>query len=72
MVNPALTILFDLFLIASGLAVLAGMALEYRASRRASIGGRTVSFRARCGRPVSASRARSRAVVGRSRRRLAA
>jgi hypothetical protein len=40
MVNPLLTILFDLFLIASALMIVAGMVAEYRAStREASVGG---------------------------------
>lgn len=68
MVNPVLTLLFDLFLIGSGLAVVTGMVLEYRASRRAAVGGLAAPFRARCRRPAAA---RARAAVGRGRRRLA-
>ena len=38
MINPVLTILFDLFLIGSALAVTAGMAAEYLVTREPHIG----------------------------------
>ena len=38
MVNPLLTILFDIFLIGSALAVTAGMVAEYLASREPHVG----------------------------------
>ncbi|MCC7364303.1 MAG: hypothetical protein IT303_08005 [Dehalococcoidia bacterium] len=72
MVNPVLTILFDIFLIGSGATILGGMILEYRASRRGAVGGVAVPFRRR--QPAQLSpRTRARAgSVGRARRRLAA
>ena len=39
MVNPILTILFDLFLVGSAIAIIAAMTQEYFDSRGASIGG---------------------------------
>ncbi len=39
MVNPILTVLFDLFLIGSALAIIAAMVQEYVDSRTPSIGG---------------------------------
>jgi hypothetical protein len=38
MVNPLLTILFDIFLIGSALAVSAGMVAEYLATREPQVG----------------------------------
>ena len=38
MVNPILTTLFDLFLVGSAVAVIAGMVREYRANRLPAIG----------------------------------
>ncbi|MCK9520827.1 MAG: hypothetical protein M0R74_17660 [Dehalococcoidia bacterium] len=38
MVNPLLTILFDLFLVGSALIILGGMVAEYRASRQDAVG----------------------------------
>jgi hypothetical protein len=38
MVNPLLTILFDIFLIGSALAVTAGMVAEYLANREPHVG----------------------------------
>ena len=38
MINPVLTILFDLFLIGTAVAVTASMVGEYLASREASVG----------------------------------
>ena len=74
MVNPLLTVLFDMFLIGSGVAVLTGMYIEYRASRRGAVGGLAVPFQQRAARrPATISRTRARgASVGRARRRLAA
>jgi hypothetical protein len=40
MVNPVLTLLFDLFLVGSAVAIIAAMVQEYLASRRPSVGGR--------------------------------
>lgn len=46
MINPVLTLLFDLFLIGSASTIIAGMVQEYLASRTVSVGstgrGRTV------------------------------
>ncbi len=39
MVNPILTVLFDLFLIGSAIAIIAAMVQEYFDSRTPSIGG---------------------------------
>jgi hypothetical protein len=43
MVNPLLTVLFNLFLVGSALAVLAAMIQEYLDSRRPAIGGRATA-----------------------------
>jgi hypothetical protein len=43
MVNPLLTILFDLFIIGSAFAVSAAMAVEYFASREPQVGSKRVS-----------------------------
>jgi hypothetical protein len=40
MVNPVLTVAFDLFLIGSAVAVIAAMLDEHFSSRRPSVGGR--------------------------------
>jgi len=40
MVNPVLTLLFDLFLVGSAVAIIAAMVQEYLGSRRPSVGGR--------------------------------
>lgn len=45
MVNPVLTIAFDLFLIGSALVIIGGMVQEYRASRRPSVGLRPAARR---------------------------
>lgn len=69
MVNPVLTILFDLFLIGSALAIAAGMINEYRASRTLSVGGSR-----RPARPIAlrTHRRLARASGTSARRRLAA
>lgn len=71
MVNPVLTILFDLFLVGSALAIVAGMVNEYRASRTLAVGG---GARRRTVRPVAlrAHRRLDRASAAAARRRLAA
>ncbi len=38
MVNPVITVLFDLFLIGSAAGIIAGMVAEYLGSRRPSVG----------------------------------
>ncbi len=38
MINPVLTILFDIFIIGSGLAIVAGLIAEHRANRIPAIG----------------------------------
>lgn len=49
MINPVLTLLFDLFLVGSASTIIAGMVQEYLASRTVSIGstgrGREVETR---------------------------
>ena len=40
MVNPVLTLLFDLFLVGSAVAIIAAMVQEHLGSRRPSVGGR--------------------------------
>ena len=47
MVNPLLTVIFDLFLIGSALAVVTGMVLEFRASKGVSVGSTQSAYRAR-------------------------
>ncbi len=48
MVNPLLTIMFDIFLVGSALVILGGMVAEYRAAKQPSVGGQhVVPFRAR-------------------------
>ncbi len=47
MVNPILTIIFDLFLIGSASSIVAAMALEYRASQGAAIGRTQSAYKAR-------------------------
>ncbi|MGH2609158.1 MAG: hypothetical protein ACRDHF_08710 [Tepidiformaceae bacterium] len=39
MVNPVLTVLFNLFLVGSALTIIAAMVQEYLASRTPSVGG---------------------------------
>ncbi len=41
MVNPVLTLLFNLFLVGAALTVIAAMAQEYLESRTPSVGGRS-------------------------------
>ncbi|MBK8558563.1 hypothetical protein [Candidatus Amarobacter glycogenicus] len=53
MVNPLLTILFDLFLIGSALAVTAAMATEYFTTREPHVGGMR---RSRQGSPANSRR----------------
>lgn len=53
MVNPVLTILFDLFLIGSALALISAMATEYLASRQPHVGSTRA---ARLARPRPATR----------------
>jgi len=59
MVNPLLTILFDLFLIGSALAIAAAMATEYFLLREPHVGG------ARKARPAAPASPRRRATVHR-------
>ena len=68
MVNPVLTILFDLFLIGAALAVTAGIAMEYLAQREPHVGTTRVR------RMPSAPQPRRRATIHRmpSQRRRAA
>ncbi len=47
MVNPVLTIVFDLFVIGSAAVILAGLAGEYRAHRPPVVGARRNVFVAR-------------------------
>ena len=47
MVNPLITIVFDLFLIGSAASIVAAMAVEYRASQGAVIGRAQSAYRAR-------------------------
>lgn len=47
MVNPLLTIVFDLFLIGSAASVVTAMIFEYRANRGPAIGGAQSAYRAR-------------------------
>jgi hypothetical protein len=72
MVNPLLTLLFDLFLIGSALLILAGMAHESLSRREPAVGravhkpsSRTVRplGRGDAGRTLSASRGRRRGAV---------
>jgi len=68
MVNPALTILFDLFLIGSAVAITAAMAAEYLVSREPHVGT------SRTKPPAATRTARRRATVHRlpaARRRAA-
>ena len=47
MVNPLITIVFDLFLIGSAASIVVAMAVEYRASQGAAIGRAQSAYRAR-------------------------
>ena len=47
MVNPVLTVIFDLFLIGSAATVVTAMVAEYRAHRGPAIGGAQSAYRAR-------------------------
>ena len=63
MVNPLLTILFDLFLVGSAITIIAAMVQEYFDSRTPSIGGTHASGASRLetpGRPVQTSQIRRR------------
>ncbi|MEP6870477.1 MAG: hypothetical protein ABI939_01370 [Anaerolineaceae bacterium] len=63
MVNPVLTVIFDLFLIGSAASVVSAMVLEYRANRGPAIGNAKSAYRARV--------TRSSAIVTRRARRSA-
>lgn len=69
MVNPVLTILFDLFLIGSALALISAMTTEYLASRQPHVGSTRA---ARPQRPRSAARRRAETLEIRVVRRKAA
>ena len=45
MVNPMLTVLFNLFLVGSAVAILAAMVQEYFDSRTPSVGGKRTAVR---------------------------
>ncbi len=68
MVNPLLTILFDLFLIGSALAVTVGMAAEYLVAREPHIGSTRGAFATS---PRAADRRKQTAHPGSPRRRAA-
>jgi len=53
MVNPVLTILFDLFLIGGAAAIIAGMAAEAVAARRPGVGASRPARRVRQARPAA-------------------
>lgn len=56
MVNPLLTVIFDLFLIGSAVAIVTGMVLEFRASKGVSVGTTQSAYRARQARTTVMSR----------------
>lgn len=56
MVNPLLTVIFDLFLIGSAVAIVTGMVLEFRASKGVSVGTTQSAYRARHARTTVMSR----------------
>ncbi|MEO6398299.1 MAG: hypothetical protein ABIP13_07505 [Tepidiformaceae bacterium] len=60
MINPLLTIIFDLFLIGSAASVVTAMLLEARASRGAAIGQHQSAYRARVTRNYAIVSRRSR------------
>ena len=63
MVNPLLTIIFDLFLVGSAITIVAAMVQEYLESRTPSIGGTRASGASRTetrARPVQTSQIRRR------------
>lgn len=60
MVNPVLTVIFDLFLIGSAASVATAMVLEYRASRGSAIGRTQSAYRARVTRNSAIVARRSR------------
>lgn len=63
MVNPLLTILFDLFLVGSAITIVAAMVQEYLDSRTPSIGGTRAGGASRIetpGQPVVTSQIRRR------------
>ncbi|HML98138.1 MAG TPA: hypothetical protein PKD75_06620 [Tepidiformaceae bacterium] len=69
MVNPVLTILFDLFLIGSALALVSAMTTEYLVSREPHVGSARA---ARPGRPRPSTRRRAETLKNREVRRRAA
>jgi hypothetical protein len=69
MVNPVLTVIFDLFLIGSALALISAMATEYLASREPHVG---TTRAARAPRQRSAHRRRAETLEIRVVRRKAA
>ncbi len=62
MVNPVLTILFDVFLIGSALAIIAGLVQEQRANRLPAVGSlpRTGREYRRAGKPSQISQYQAR------------
>lgn len=69
MVNPVLTILFDLFLIGSALALVSAMTTEYLVSREPHVGSARA---ARPERPRPSTRRRAETLKNREARRRAA
>ncbi|MEX1103111.1 MAG: hypothetical protein WED87_02605 [Dehalococcoidia bacterium] len=60
MVNPVLTILFNLLLVGSALTIVAAMVQEYFDSRTDSVGGRTAARGCSAAPPSSAATLQSR------------
>ncbi|MEX0782631.1 MAG: hypothetical protein WD557_08275 [Dehalococcoidia bacterium] len=60
MVNPVLTILFNLLLVGSALTIVAAMVQEYFDSRMDSVGGRPAARRRSAAPPSSAATLQSR------------
>lgn len=56
MVNPLLTVIFDLFLIGSAAAIIAGLVLEFRASKGAAVGNTQSAYRPRYARTTTMTR----------------
>ena len=60
MVNPILTLIFDLFLIGSAISVVAAMVVEYRTGRSPAIGRSQSAHRSRVTRDSAVVARRSR------------
>lgn len=60
MVNPVLTLIFDLFLIGSAISVVAAMVVEYRTGRSPAIGRAQSAYRSRVTRDSAVVARRSR------------